>query len=78
MQAERDSLQQQLDSKKAAQEQAARQQEQQELENQSYETVYWTPNGECYHSTPNCPNNYCNFFYIQLFTIYSIYIFRCV
>lgn len=55
LQAERDSLQQQLDAKKAAQEQDARQQDQQELENQSYGTVYWTPNGECYHSTPNCP-----------------------
>lgn len=55
LQKERDSLQKQVDAKKAAQEQAAREQEQEELESQSYGTVYWTSGGECYHSTPNCP-----------------------
>ena len=54
LQAERDSLQQQLDAKKLAQEQATRAAQEQQLAQQTEGTVYWTANGECYHSTPNC------------------------
>lgn len=57
LQADRDNLQQQLDAKKLAQEQAARAAQEQQLAQQAQQaegTVYWTPNGDCYHSTPNC------------------------
>lgn len=56
LQSERDSLQQ-VDAKKAAEEQAAREAAAQELaESQGGETVYWVPNGKVYHSTINCPS----------------------
>ena len=55
LQADRDNLQQQVDAKKAAEEQAAQETQQQSLTQQaSAGTVYWTPNGECYHSTSSC------------------------
>lgn len=57
LQSERDSLQQQVDAKKVAEEQAAREAAAQELaESQGGETVYWVPNGKVYHSTINCPS----------------------
>ena len=54
---ERDSLQSQIDAKKAEQERIAREKAQQELEKQtSYSNfVYWVSGGEVYHSTPDCP-----------------------
>lgn len=58
LQADRDNLQQQVDAKKAAEEQAAREAQERQLQQQqaqsNEETVYWTSGGECYHSTPNC------------------------
>ena len=39
-------------AEQAAAEQAAAAQAQQNTDT----TVYWTPNGEVYHSTPNCPS----------------------
>lgn len=52
LQSERDNLQQQVDAKKAAEEQVARAAQQQQLEQESQnteETVYWVAGGECYH-----------------------------
>lgn len=58
LQADRDNLQQQVDAKKAAEEQAAREAQEREIQQQqtqsNEETVYWTSGGECYHSTSNC------------------------
>lgn len=58
LQADRDNLQQQVDAKKAAEEQAAREEQERQLQQQQAQsneaTVYWTSGGECYHSTPNC------------------------
>lgn len=57
LQSERDSLQQQVDAKKAAEEQAAREAAAQELaDSQGGENVYWVPNGKVYHSTIDCPS----------------------
>lgn len=52
--AERDSLQQQVDAKQAAAEQAARKAQEEQYSNDVSGTVYWVSGGECYHSTPNC------------------------
>lgn len=56
LQTDRDSIQQQLDAKKLAEEQAARKAQQQLIAQQeSSATVYWVAGGECYHSTSSCP-----------------------
>lgn len=55
---ERDSLQEQVDAKKLAEEQAQREQEQNRLNQPSSEygrTVYWVSGGSVYHLSPNCP-----------------------
>lgn len=52
--AERDSLQQQVDAKQAAAEQAARKAQEEQYSNDVSGTVYWVSGGECYHSTPDC------------------------
>lgn len=55
LQTERDNLLQQLDAKRLTEEQTAQTVQQQALQQTQLEgVVYWTPNGECYHSTANC------------------------
>ena len=54
LQSERDNLQQQVNIQKYEEEQAAILAQQQQYEDDSYDTVYWSSGGECYHSTPDC------------------------
>lgn len=54
LQSERDSLQQQVNIQKYEEEQAVILAQQQQYEDDSYDTVYWSSGGECYHSTPDC------------------------
>lgn len=51
---ERDELQSRLDYEKAEEERIAREEAAKQYEDDDYGTVYWTPNGEVYHITPNC------------------------